>query len=74
MLFQDDQIRDTAELKTIQREEVETHRQEEKHVDVAVKETLATQVLNKAFFVFIYKRIHSFPHVSQATCDIYLLC
>ncbi|XP_035850631.1 pleckstrin homology domain-containing family G member 3 isoform X3 [Sander lucioperca] len=40
----DDQIRDTAELKTIQREEVETHRQEEKHVDVAVKETLATQV------------------------------
>ncbi|XP_039642164.1 pleckstrin homology domain-containing family G member 3 isoform X2 [Perca fluviatilis] len=41
---QDDQIRDTAELKTIQREEVETHRQEEKHVDVAVKETVATQV------------------------------
>ncbi|XP_034713672.1 pleckstrin homology domain-containing family G member 3 isoform X2 [Etheostoma cragini] len=41
---QDDQIRDTAELKTIQREEIETHRQEEKHVDVAVKETPATQV------------------------------
>ncbi|XP_034713673.1 pleckstrin homology domain-containing family G member 3 isoform X3 [Etheostoma cragini] len=40
----DDQIRDTAELKTIQREEIETHRQEEKHVDVAVKETPATQV------------------------------
>ncbi|XP_035850632.1 pleckstrin homology domain-containing family G member 3 isoform X4 [Sander lucioperca] len=43
-VLKDDQIRDTAELKTIQREEVETHRQEEKHVDVAVKETLATQV------------------------------
>ncbi|XP_029316037.1 pleckstrin homology domain-containing family G member 3-like isoform X2 [Cottoperca gobio] len=41
---QDDQIKDTAELKTAQREEVETHRQEEKHVDVAVKETLTTQV------------------------------
>ncbi|XP_039642165.1 pleckstrin homology domain-containing family G member 3 isoform X3 [Perca fluviatilis] len=43
-VLKDDQIRDTAELKTIQREEVETHRQEEKHVDVAVKETVATQV------------------------------
>ncbi|XP_032355833.1 pleckstrin homology domain-containing family G member 3 isoform X3 [Etheostoma spectabile] len=40
----DDQISDTAELKTIQREEIETPRQEEKHVDVAVKETPATQV------------------------------
>ncbi|XP_034713676.1 pleckstrin homology domain-containing family G member 3 isoform X6 [Etheostoma cragini] len=43
-VLKDDQIRDTAELKTIQREEIETHRQEEKHVDVAVKETPATQV------------------------------
>ncbi|XP_029316038.1 pleckstrin homology domain-containing family G member 3-like isoform X3 [Cottoperca gobio] len=43
-VLKDDQIKDTAELKTAQREEVETHRQEEKHVDVAVKETLTTQV------------------------------
>ncbi|XP_041810491.1 pleckstrin homology domain-containing family G member 3 isoform X2 [Chelmon rostratus] len=41
---QDDQNRDPAELKTTQREEEETCRQEEKHVDVAVKETLTTQV------------------------------
>ncbi|XP_037602512.1 pleckstrin homology domain-containing family G member 3 isoform X2 [Sebastes umbrosus] len=40
----DDQIKDAAELKTTETEEVETHMQEEKHVDVAVKETLATQV------------------------------
>ncbi|XP_032355835.1 pleckstrin homology domain-containing family G member 3 isoform X5 [Etheostoma spectabile] len=43
-VLKDDQISDTAELKTIQREEIETPRQEEKHVDVAVKETPATQV------------------------------
>ncbi|XP_042356528.1 pleckstrin homology domain-containing family G member 3 isoform X2 [Plectropomus leopardus] len=41
---QDDQTRDLAELKSTPTEEVETHRQEEKHVDVAVKETDATQV------------------------------
>ncbi|XP_036927617.1 pleckstrin homology domain-containing family G member 3 isoform X2 [Acanthopagrus latus] len=39
---QDDQNGDLAELKTAQTEEVETHRQEEKYVDV--KETLTTQV------------------------------
>ncbi|XP_073339014.1 pleckstrin homology domain-containing family G member 3 [Pagrus major] len=38
----DDQNGDPAELKTTQAEEVETHSQEEKHVDV--KETLTTQV------------------------------
>ncbi|XP_070836074.1 pleckstrin homology domain-containing family G member 3-like [Chaetodon trifascialis] len=40
----DDQNRDLAELKTPQREEEETSRQEEKHVDVAVKESLTAQV------------------------------
>ncbi|KAM9341011.1 pleckstrin homology domain-containing family G member 3-like [Symphorus nematophorus] len=41
----DDQSRDLAELKTTQREEVETHGQEEEeHVDVAVKEPLTMQV------------------------------
>nr|XP_046267914.1 pleckstrin homology domain-containing family G member 3 isoform X2 [Scatophagus argus] len=39
---QDDQNRDLAELKMS--EEVETQRREEKHLDVAVKETLTTQV------------------------------
>ncbi|XP_037602513.1 pleckstrin homology domain-containing family G member 3 isoform X3 [Sebastes umbrosus] len=43
-VLKDDQIKDAAELKTTETEEVETHMQEEKHVDVAVKETLATQV------------------------------
>ncbi|XP_041810492.1 pleckstrin homology domain-containing family G member 3 isoform X3 [Chelmon rostratus] len=43
-VLKDDQNRDPAELKTTQREEEETCRQEEKHVDVAVKETLTTQV------------------------------
>ncbi|XP_070698285.1 pleckstrin homology domain-containing family G member 3-like isoform X2 [Pempheris klunzingeri] len=41
---QDDQNRDTAELKTPPRDEVETHGQEEKHVDVSVKDTHTTQV------------------------------
>ncbi|XP_040916428.1 pleckstrin homology domain-containing family G member 3 isoform X2 [Toxotes jaculatrix] len=40
----DDQNRDTAELQTTLRKEMETHRQEEKYVDVAVKEALTTQV------------------------------
>ncbi|XP_054470161.1 pleckstrin homology domain-containing family G member 3 [Anoplopoma fimbria] len=40
----DDQIGDTAELKTTPTEEVTTHRQEGNHLYVAVKETLATQV------------------------------
>ncbi|KAK1894005.1 Pleckstrin like domain containing family G member 3 [Dissostichus eleginoides] len=39
----DDQNKDTAELKTTRTEEVETHSQEEQHVDVAAKETPATQ-------------------------------
>lgn len=43
-VLKDDQIKDAAELKTTETEEVETHMQEEQHVDVAVKETLATQV------------------------------
>ncbi|XP_042356529.1 pleckstrin homology domain-containing family G member 3 isoform X3 [Plectropomus leopardus] len=43
-VLKDDQTRDLAELKSTPTEEVETHRQEEKHVDVAVKETDATQV------------------------------
>ncbi|XP_036927618.1 pleckstrin homology domain-containing family G member 3 isoform X3 [Acanthopagrus latus] len=41
-VLKDDQNGDLAELKTAQTEEVETHRQEEKYVDV--KETLTTQV------------------------------
>ncbi|XP_044021469.1 pleckstrin homology domain-containing family G member 3 isoform X2 [Siniperca chuatsi] len=41
---QDDQKRDMAELKMTKREEVETHRREETHGDVAVKETLTAQV------------------------------
>ncbi|KAK9533521.1 hypothetical protein VZT92_008633 [Zoarces viviparus] len=41
----DDQIGDTAEWKTTPTEEVKPHRQEDKHVDVAVKETLSTQEL-----------------------------
>ncbi|XP_059209331.1 pleckstrin homology domain-containing family G member 3 [Centropristis striata] len=40
----DEQIRDTAELKAAPREEVETGRQEEKHGDVAMKETVTSQV------------------------------
>uniref|UniRef100_A0A8C4D9C9 Pleckstrin homology domain-containing family G member 3 n=1 Tax=Dicentrarchus labrax TaxID=13489 RepID=A0A8C4D9C9_DICLA len=43
-VLKDDQNRDPTELKTTQSEEVETHKWKEKHVDVAVKETLATQV------------------------------
>ncbi|XP_019130709.2 pleckstrin homology domain-containing family G member 3 isoform X3 [Larimichthys crocea] len=39
---QDDQNRDPTELKRTEKEEVET--QEEKHVDVAVEETLTTEV------------------------------
>lgn len=68
MLFQDDQIKDAAELKTMETEEVETHRQEEQHVDVAVKETLATQVFDKALYRFIDAFIHFHtclrPHVT----------
>ncbi|XP_035529844.1 pleckstrin homology domain-containing family G member 3 isoform X2 [Morone saxatilis] len=41
---QDDQNRDPTELKTTQSEVVETHKWKEKHVDVPVKETLASQV------------------------------
>lgn len=41
---QDDQNRETAELKMTHREEAGTRRREEKHVDAAVKETLTTQV------------------------------
>nr|XP_046267915.1 pleckstrin homology domain-containing family G member 3 isoform X3 [Scatophagus argus] len=41
-VLKDDQNRDLAELKMS--EEVETQRREEKHLDVAVKETLTTQV------------------------------
>ncbi|XP_033498313.2 pleckstrin homology domain-containing family G member 3 isoform X1 [Epinephelus lanceolatus] len=40
----DDQIRDSAELKTTLREEVEAHGLDEKNEDMAVNETLATQV------------------------------
>ncbi|XP_040916429.1 pleckstrin homology domain-containing family G member 3 isoform X3 [Toxotes jaculatrix] len=43
-VLKDDQNRDTAELQTTLRKEMETHRQEEKYVDVAVKEALTTQV------------------------------
>ncbi|XP_034078252.1 pleckstrin homology domain-containing family G member 3 isoform X3 [Gymnodraco acuticeps] len=42
-VLKDDQNKDTAELKTTRTEEVETHSQEEQHVDVAAKETPATQ-------------------------------
>uniref|UniRef100_UPI0037E8577B pleckstrin homology domain-containing family G member 3 n=1 Tax=Semicossyphus pulcher TaxID=241346 RepID=UPI0037E8577B len=41
----EDQNREPDEMKTMPREEVETHRREEKHVDVAVKQTLSTQVI-----------------------------
>ena len=57
MLFQDDPIRDTTELKTPPTEEVEALRQEEKHVDVAVKEAPATQVINEAFCIDAYIRV-----------------
>ncbi|XP_071354767.1 pleckstrin homology domain-containing family G member 3-like isoform X3 [Trachinotus anak] len=40
----DDQNGDTAEMKTTLSEEAETHREEEKIVDTAVKEALTTQV------------------------------
>ncbi|XP_054862071.1 pleckstrin homology domain-containing family G member 3 isoform X3 [Amphiprion ocellaris] len=40
----DDQSKDTPDLKTTQKEEVEICRHEEKHGDTAVKETLSTQV------------------------------
>ncbi|XP_044021470.1 pleckstrin homology domain-containing family G member 3 isoform X3 [Siniperca chuatsi] len=43
-VLKDDQKRDMAELKMTKREEVETHRREETHGDVAVKETLTAQV------------------------------
>ncbi len=57
LLFQDDQNRDLTELTATPREEVETHRQEEKYVDVAVKETPTTQVLDKALYTFILESI-----------------
>ncbi|XP_035529846.1 pleckstrin homology domain-containing family G member 3 isoform X4 [Morone saxatilis] len=43
-VLKDDQNRDPTELKTTQSEVVETHKWKEKHVDVPVKETLASQV------------------------------
>nr|XP_033498316.1 pleckstrin homology domain-containing family G member 3 isoform X3 [Epinephelus lanceolatus] len=43
-VLKDDQIRDSAELKTTLREEVEAHGLDEKNEDMAVNETLATQV------------------------------
>ncbi|XP_071354773.1 pleckstrin homology domain-containing family G member 3-like isoform X7 [Trachinotus anak] len=42
--YMDDQNGDTAEMKTTLSEEAETHREEEKIVDTAVKEALTTQV------------------------------
>ncbi|XP_071354774.1 pleckstrin homology domain-containing family G member 3-like isoform X8 [Trachinotus anak] len=43
-VLKDDQNGDTAEMKTTLSEEAETHREEEKIVDTAVKEALTTQV------------------------------
>uniref|UniRef100_A0A3Q1CKZ8 Pleckstrin homology and RhoGEF domain containing G3 n=1 Tax=Amphiprion ocellaris TaxID=80972 RepID=A0A3Q1CKZ8_AMPOC len=43
-VLKDDQSKDTPDLKTTQKEEVEICRHEEKHGDTAVKETLSTQV------------------------------
>ncbi|CAK6976777.1 pleckstrin homology domain-containing family G member 3 isoform X2 [Scomber scombrus] len=42
---QDDQSRDTIDLKTAPREEEESHSHEEKHGDEAMKEILSTQVI-----------------------------
>ncbi|CAJ1073815.1 pleckstrin homology domain-containing family G member 3 isoform X2 [Xyrichtys novacula] len=41
---QDDQRKEQSEQKSAEKEEIETHRREENHVDMAVKETLDTQV------------------------------
>ncbi|CAJ1073817.1 pleckstrin homology domain-containing family G member 3 isoform X3 [Xyrichtys novacula] len=40
----DDQRKEQSEQKSAEKEEIETHRREENHVDMAVKETLDTQV------------------------------
>ncbi|XP_010774424.1 pleckstrin homology domain-containing family G member 3 isoform X3 [Notothenia coriiceps] len=50
VVLKDDQNKDMAELKTTRTEEVETHSQEEQHVDVAAKETPATQANVKELF------------------------
>lgn len=57
--FKDDQSSDTAEVRTAPSEEAETHRQEEKAMDVSVEEALTAQVANEA-------RLHVFNAPIQA--------